>query len=67
MGSFYRQLMKLHGSVIREWDLEHGHPYDSALAGCSSLRVVVLRALKIENGRALNKETAHLLWDMEKF
>ena len=67
MGSFYRQLILLQGPVIRDWDLEHGHRYDSALAGCSSLRAAVLRARKIENGIAHNKATAQLLWDMEKF
>ena len=52
---------------IREWDLEHGHRYDSALAGSSSLRAAVMRAVKIENAVAMDMHAGHLLWDMEKF
>ena len=65
--SFYREIMKLNGFTIRERDLEHGHRFDSALAGCSSLRAAVLRALKIENATAHGKDCAHMLWDMDKF
>ena len=67
MCTFFRCLMKANGSAIREWDLEHGHMYDSALAGCSSLQAAVLRALKIENGTAQQKHCALMAWDMEKF
>ena len=67
MSSFYRALMKANGSNIREWDVAHGHIYDSALAGCSSLQAAVLRALKIENGNAMRLHCALLAWDMEKF
>ena len=67
MCSFYRCLMKANGTAIREWDLEHGHRYDSALAGCSSLQAAVLRALKIENGNAWDMHCALMAWDMEKF
>ena len=67
MCSFFRCLMKANGSAIREWDLEHGHMYDSALAGCSSLQAAVLRALKIENGTAQQRHCALMAWDMEKF
>ena len=59
--------MKLNGYNIRERDLEHGHRFDSALAGCSSLRAAVLRALRIENATAQAKDCAHQLWDMDKF
>ena len=38
---------------MREWDLEHGHKYESALAACSSLQAAILRALKVENGAAM--------------
>ena len=67
MCSFYRCLMKANGTAIREWDLEHGHRYDSALAGCSSLQAAVLRALKIENGNAGDMHCALMAWDMDKF
>ena len=67
MGSFYRELMKCVSPKIREWDPAHGHFYDSALAGNSSLRAAVLRALKIENAVVAGWEAGHLLWDMAKF
>ena len=35
MCSIYLCLMKANGTAIREWDVEHCHLYDSALAGCS--------------------------------
>ena len=44
MCTFYRALMKANGTEIREWDAAHGHMYDSALAGSSSLQAAVLRA-----------------------
>ena len=58
--------MKANGTAIREWDLAHGHIYDSALAGCSSLQAAVLRALKIENGNARREHCALMAWDMDK-
>ena len=45
MASFYRALMKFFCPRIREWDLKESHFWDSALAGNSSLRAAVLRAL----------------------
>ena len=45
MCSYTRCLMKTNCSALREWDLEHGHLFDSALAGSSSLQAAVLRAL----------------------
>ena len=67
MASFYRCLMKANGSAIRDWDLAHGHVYDSALAGCSSLQAAVFRALKIENGNARREHCALMAWDMNTF
>ena len=67
MCSFYSELMKSVNPKIREWDLAEGHCYDSALAGNSSLRAAVMRALKIENATAAGMHVGHLLWDMEKF
>ena len=67
MPSYYRILMKLLGTNIRDWDIENGHPFDSALAGCSPLRAAVMRALKMENSAAHQLHGAHLLWDMDKF
>ena len=58
MCSFVRVLMKANGSEIREWDREHGHMFDSALADSSSLQAAVLRALKIENGNARSQHCA---------
>ena len=66
MCSFYRSLMKCMNPKIREWDLEEGHRYDSALAGSSSLRAAGIRTFKIENATALGMHVGHLLWDMEK-
>ena len=46
MASFYRALMKFFCPTIRQWDVDEGHVFwDSALAGSSSLRFAVLRAL----------------------
>ena len=67
MCSLYRCLMKANGTEIREWDAAHGHLYDSALAGSSSLQAAVLRALKIENGNAKGHHCALMAWDMDKF
>ena len=67
MCSFYRELMKCLSPKLRDWDLAEGHRYDSALAGNSSLRAAVLRALKVENATAMGMHVGHLLWDMEKF
>ena len=67
MCTYYRCLMKANGTDIREWDAAHGHMYDSALAGSSSLQAAVLRALKIENGNAMGHHCALLAWDMDKF
>ena len=64
MCSFYRELMKCLSPKIREWDLTEGHRYDSALAGNSSLRAAVLRALKVEHATAMGMHVGHLLWDM---
>ena len=64
---FYRCLMKAYGTEIREWDAAHGHLYDSALAGSSSLQAAVLRALKIENGNAKGHQCALMAWDMDEF
>ena len=64
---FYRELMKCLSPKIREWDLSEGHRYDSAMAGSSSLRAAVIRALKIENATAIGMHIGHLLWEMEKF
>ena len=41
--------------------------WDSALAGSSSLRAAVLRALKVENGSMRGAWVGHLLWDLAKF
>ena len=67
MCSFHRSLMTANGTAIREWDLEHGHRYDSALAGCSSLRAAVLREFKTENATAICLHCALECWDMDKF
>ena len=61
MGSFYRALMKCVSPKIREWDLEHEHFYDSALAGNSTLRAAVMRALKSENAVVAGWQAGHLL------
>ena len=66
MASFYRALMKFFCPQIRAWDAEKGSFYDSALAGSSSLRAAVLRALKVENGCARGDWVGHLPWDMKK-
>ena len=66
MASFDRAMMKQFVPLIREWDLAEGHFYDSALAGSSSLRAAVLRALKVENGCMRSAKVTHLLWDMAK-
>ena len=50
MASFYRALMKFFCPTIRDWDVSKGKFWDSALAGNSSLRAAVERALKVENG-----------------
>ena len=60
-------MMKQFAPTIREWDLARVHFYDSALAGSSSLRAAVMRALRVENGCMRQAEVAHLLWDMAKF
>ena len=44
-----------------------GHRYDSALAGWSSLRAAVMRAVKIESAVAMGMHAGHFLWDMRKF
>ena len=67
MASIYRAFMKHSGLTIREWDVKEGHHWDSALAGSSSLRAAVLRALQSENGEARGDHVAHQLWDMQKF
>ena len=67
MASFYRALIKQFVPAIREWDLAKSHFYDSALAGASSLRAAVLRALRIENGCMRSAFVAQLLWGMAKF
>ena len=67
MGSLYRALMKFFCPQIREWDLAKGHFWDSALAGNSSLRAALIRALKVENGVARGAHIGHLLWDQRKF
>ena len=41
--------------------------WDSALAGNSSLRAAVMRALKVENAAARDAHIGHLLWDQRKF
>ena len=48
MSSFYRAMMKQFVPTIRDRDLAKGHFYDSALAGSSSLRAPVMRALRVE-------------------
>ena len=67
MSSIYRPLMKRSGATIREWDAKEGHHWDSAIAGSSSLRAAVLRALMCENGAARGEHVAHLLWGMKRF
>ena len=67
MCAFHRAHMKANGSAIREWDLEHGHMYDSALACRLSLRAAALRALKIEDANAMSLYVGHMCWDMEEF
>ena len=64
MASFYRALMKFFCPAIRDWDMAKGKFWDSALAGNSSLRAAVERALKVENGVARGAQVGHLLWDM---
>ena len=59
--------MKFFCPQIRAWDLAKGHFWDSALAGNSSLRAAVMRALKVENGVARGAHIGHLLWDQRKF
>ena len=59
--------MKHAGLEIREWDAKAGHHWDSAMAGSSSLRAAVLRALRCENGAARGEHVAHELWDMKQF
>ena len=61
---FYGGRMKVMSPKIREWDLNEGHRYDSALAGSSSLRVAVIRVIKIENATAMGMRIGHLLWGM---
>ena len=67
MSSIYRAFMKHAGLEIREWDAKAGHHWDSAMAGSSSLRAAVLRALRCENGAARGEHVAHELWDMKQF
>jgi len=67
MASMYRALMKHFGLEIREWDAREGHHWDSAIAGSSSLRAAILRALQCENATARGDKTGHLLWDMKQF
>ena len=67
MASFYRALMKFFCPQVRSWDAATGHFWDSALAGSSSLRAAVMRALKVENGVARGAHIGHLLWDQKKF
>ena len=57
--------MKFFCPIIRQCDVDEGHAFwDSALAGLSSLRFAVLRALKLENGVTRGAWAAHMLWDM---
>ena len=67
MPSVYRALMKSFGLTLRELYISEGHVWDSAIAGSSSLRAAVLRALMCENGVARGEHVAHLLWDMKQF
>ena len=67
MSSIYRIMMKMAGEEIREWDAAYSHHWDSAIAGFSSLRAAVLRALLCENGAARGEQVAHMLWDKKKF
>ena len=66
MSSIYRLMMKKVGEEIREWDASYSHHWDSAIAGSSSLRAAVLRALLCENGAARGEHLAHMLWDKKK-
>ena len=66
MASIYRAFMKHSGLTIREWDVKEGQHWDSALAGSTSLRAAVLRALQGEHGEARGDHVAHQLWDMQK-
>ena len=66
MASFYRALMKYFCPAIRDWDMAKGKFWDSALAGNSSLRAAVERALKVENGVARGAQIGHLLCAMKK-
>ena len=65
MVSFYRALMNFFCPAIRDCDVAKGTFWDSALAGNSSLRAAVERALNVENGVARGAQEGHLLWDMK--
>ena len=67
MASFYRATMMCFCPQIRAWDADQVSFWDSALAGSSSLRAAILRALKVENGCARGDWVGHLLWDIAKF
>ena len=65
--SFYRALMKFVCPAIRDWDVAKGKFWDSTLAGNSSLRAAVERALKVDNGVARGAQVGNLRWDMKEF
>ena len=67
MTSRWRAMMKHSGQTIREWDAKEAHLWDSAVAGSSSLRAAILRALQCENGAARGSQVGHHLWDMKQF
>ena len=66
MASFYRALMKYFCPMIRDWDVDKVKFWDALLAGNSSLRAAVSRALKVENGNIRGAHVGHLLWDMKR-
>ena len=68
MALFHRARMKKICPTIRQRDADEGHQFwNSALAGFSSLRSGVLRALKLENGAMRGASFVHFRWGMAKF
>ena len=67
MASYYRALMKFFCPTIRAWDIAKEHHWDSALAGSSSLRAAVLRALKVGDACSRGASVGHELWDIANF
>ena len=65
--SFYRLLMALLKSDVRDWDASVGLEGDSALPGHSPLDEAVWRQLLMEQATLRGKFVVQLLWDVSKF